>query len=137
MNDSEKTEYDACFKMLSLYTASRRQDMTIVAAAQAAVLTVVGGQLLSMQLEHFLLSLVALFVTVMGLNADRRHSAYMYGYIKRARAIEDQNGMELLKQGYEEVKRTKCLVSNSITFPIYYAVFASLWLIVWLLNIFR
>lgn len=77
-----KAEYEACFKMLNLYTTSRRQDMTIVAAAQAAVLAIVARNILNFELHHFLLSLVALFVTLMGLNSDRRHSAYMKGYIK-------------------------------------------------------
>ena len=136
MKPSAIAEYDACFKMLNLYTNTRRQDMTIVAAAQAIVLTIVAENLLSLELSHFLLSLIALFVTLMGFNADRRHSAYMRGYIKRARTIEDQDDMELLKEGYEEVKRTKLLISNSVTFQIYYGLFAVLWIAIWIANIF-
>jgi len=44
--------------------------------------------------------------------------------------------MQLLSLGIQEVENKKLLVSNSVIFPLYYAVFFIAWLIVWILNIF-
>jgi hypothetical protein len=60
----------------------------------------------------------------------------MSGYMRRAKEIESEYGMQLLSLGIQEVKNKKLLVSNSVIFPVYYAFFFMAWLIVWILNIF-
>ena len=131
-----RLEYEAALEQYRQLTSLRRQDMTFVTTTQAAILTIVGTKLLNLDASGFLLSLIAVFVLCLGINSERRLSGYMSGYMRRAKEIESEYGMQLLSLGIQEVKNKKLLVSNSVIFPVYYAFFFMAWLIVWILNIF-
>ena len=131
-----RLEYEAALEQYRQLTSLRRQDMTFVTTTQAAILTIVGTKLLNLDASGFLLSLIAVFVLCLGINSERRLSGYMSGYMRRAKEIESEYGMQLLSLGIQEVKNKKLLVSNSVIFPLYYAFFFMAWLIVWILNIF-
>lgn len=131
-----RLEYEAALEQYRQLTSLRRQDMTFVTTTQAAILTIVGTKLLNLDASGFLLSLIAVFVLCLGINSERRLSGYMSGYMRRAKEIESEYGMQLLSLGIQEVENKKLLVSNSVIFPLYYAVFFIAWLIVWILNIF-
>ena len=131
-----RLEYEAALEQYRQLTSLRRQDMTFVTTTQAAILTIVGTKLLNLDASGFLLSLIAVFVLCLGINSERRLSGYMSGYMRRAKEIESEYGMQLLSLGIQEVENKKLLVSNSVIFPVYYAFFFMAWLIVWILNIF-
>ncbi|NJL40744.1 MAG: hypothetical protein HC840_14355 [Leptolyngbyaceae cyanobacterium RM2_2_4] len=131
-----RLEYEAALEQYRQLTSLRRQDMTFVTTAQAAILTIVGTKLLNLDAAGFLLSLIAVFVLFLGINSERRLSGYMSGYMRRAKEIESDYGMQLLSFGTQELKSKKLLISNSVIFPLYYAFFLIAWLIVWILNIF-
>jgi hypothetical protein len=132
-----KLEYQAALEQYRQLTSLRRQDMTFVTTAQAAILTIVGSKILSLDASGFLLSMVAVFALFLGMNSERRLSGYMSAYIRRAKEIESEYGMQLLSFGIQELRNKKLLISNSIIFPLYYSFFLVVWVIVWILNIFR
>jgi hypothetical protein len=118
-----KLEYEAALEQYRQLTSLRRQDMTFVTTAQAAILTIVGSKLLSLDASGFLLSLIAIFALFLGINSERRLSGYMSGYMRRAKEIESEYGMQLLSFGTQELRNKKLLISNSIIFPLYYSFF--------------
>jgi uncharacterized membrane protein AbrB (regulator of aidB expression) len=131
-----KLEYEAALEQYRQLTSLRRQDMTFVTTAQAAILTIIGSKLLNLDASGFLLSLVAVFALFLGINSERRLSGYMSGYMRRAKEIESEFGMQLLSCGIQELRNKKLLISNSIIFPLYYSFFCVAWVFVWILNIF-
>lgn len=131
-----KLEYEAALEQYRQLTSLRRQDMAFVTTVQAAILTIVGNKLLSLDASGFLLSLIAAFVLFLGINSERRLSGYMAGYMQRAKDIESEYGMKLLTFG-RAFKDKKLIISNSIVFPLYYFFFFVAWFIVWMLNIFK
>ena len=129
-----KVEYENALEHYRHYTGLRRQDMAFVTTVQAAVLTIIGGNLRSLDLANLLLSFIAFFVLLLGINNERRLTAYMAGYMKRATQIETHYKMSLLVEGRQEVLNRKLLFSNVVIFPIYYFIFAIAWIVVWVLN---
>jgi uncharacterized membrane protein AbrB (regulator of aidB expression) len=131
-----KLEYGAALDQYRQLTTLRRQDMTFVTTVQAAILTIVGSKLLSLDTSSFLLSLIAVFVLFLGLNTERRLSMYIAGYMQRAKEIESEYGMKLfsLDRGLQD---KKLILSNSVVFPLYYCFFCGAWFIVWMLNLFK
>jgi|GEM_PF-6858752 len=130
-----KVEYENALELYRHYTGLRRQDMAFVTTVQAAALTIIGKNLLSLDASSLLLSIIAFFVLLLGLNNERRITAYMTGYIKRANQIEADHDMSLLMEGRKEVSNRKLLISNTIIFPLYYFIFASAWVVVWVINL--
>lgn len=128
-------EYESALNMTQHFSTLRRQDMAFVIAVQAAVFTLVGKNLLHLDLASFFLSLVAAFVLLLGINSERRLSAYIVGYMKRATQIESECGMQLLHLAKVEVDRQKWLFSNRSVFLFYYYIFLISWIIIWILNI--
>jgi hypothetical protein len=132
--DLAKVEYENALDLYRHYTSLRRQDMAFVTTVQAAALTIIGKNLLSLDASNLLLSVIAFFVLVLGFNNERRITAYMTGYIKRANQIETDHNMSLLVEGRKEVSKRKLLFSNTIIFPLYYFIFAAAWVVVWVIN---
>lgn len=132
--ETAKVEYEIALEEWRHYANLRRQDMAFVTTIQGAVLTIVGSKLLRLDAPG-LLSITAFFVLLLGINSERRLSAYMTGYIRRAREIESEHGMSLLPLGWDEVKSRKLLFSNRIVFPLYYFVFILVWVSIWALNL--
>jgi hypothetical protein len=132
--ESVKVEYENALEMYRHYTGLRRQDMAFVTTVQAAALTIIGKNLLSLDTSNLLLSIIAFFVLLLGFNSERRITAYMAGYMKRANQIETDHDMFLLVEGRKEVLKRKLLISNTIIFPLYYFIFAATWVIVWIIN---
>ncbi|MBE9029953.1 hypothetical protein IQ266_09460 [filamentous cyanobacterium LEGE 11480] len=133
--DLAKLEYETALEQYRQFTSLRRQDMTFVTTVQAAVLTIIGKNLLKLDGAHFLLSLVAVFVLFLGINSERRLAGYMTAYMRRTNEIEAEYGMKLTLMSAQEVKTKRLLVSNAIIFPLYYAVFLIAWGVVWILNL--
>ena len=135
ITDSEALEYESALEFYRQYTDVRRHDMAFITTAQGAVFTIIGKDLLAMNLSSFLLSGIAVFLLLLGLNSERRLTAYMGAHMKRAKEIENLRKMTLLSDAYAQVTRRKLLLSNTLTFPVYYALFALVWVVVWLVNI--
>jgi len=133
--EQAKAEYDTGLRQFQLNSSLRRQDMAFVTTVQAAVLTIAGSKLLSLDFPSFLLSVIAFFVLLLGLNSERRLAAYMAGYLRRAKQIESEYGMSMLSEGWNEIQGRRFLVSNSKVFPIYYSIFILAWLIIWVWNL--
>lgn len=129
-----KVEYDNAVKQCQLMEGLRRQDMMFTTTVQAAILTIIGVKATHLDLVNFLLTGIAFFVLVLGLNSERRIAKYTAVYMQRAREIESEYGMSLLSLGKSEVQKRKLLFSNSLLFPLYYLIFILAWLIVWLMN---
>ena len=136
MTQSESLEYASALDLYRHYTNLRRYDMAFVTTAQGAVLTIIGKDLMTMNLPCVLLSLIAFFLLLLGLNSERRLTAYMSAYIRRAKEIESKRKMVLLSSAYSDVSQRRFLVSNTLTFPLYYGIFALSWLLIWTANIF-
>jgi hypothetical protein len=132
-----KVEYEIGLGQYQLNSSLRRQDMAFVTTVQAAVLTITGSKLLSLDFSGFLLSAIAFFVLLLGLNSERRLAGYMEGYMLRARQIEAEYGMTILSHSWNKVKRRRLLFSNAKMFPIYYCIFILAWLIIWMWNLLK
>lgn len=130
-----KVEYENALEQYRHYTSLRRQDMAFVTTVQVAVLTIIGANLRNLDLANLLLSIIAFFVLLLGINNERRLTAYMAGYMKRATQIETDYEMSLLVKGRQEVLNRKLLLSNIVVFQLYYFVFSVVWVVVWVLNV--
>ncbi len=135
MWERDKLEYEHAFLQFQHHSTLRRQDMAFVTTVQVAVFSIIGQKILSMDLVSTVLSLFAFFVCVMGLNNERRLSAYMTGYMARARQIESNNDMTLAASGRNELKKRKFLFSNTTLFPLYYVITLAVWLVIWAQNL--
>lgn len=133
----ERTEYTECLNMFRHFGNSRRRDMAFITTAQGVVLTVVGQNLLNLNLSLFILTVIAVFLLITGFNNERRLSAYMRGYIKRAKYLENKIGMNFLAEGFKEIQNTNYIVSNMHTFSAYYVFFTFAWISIWILNFFK
>ena len=133
--EQAKTEYQCANANYNHFSDIRRQDMAFATTVQAAVLTIVNSHLLDLNTPKFLLTLIAFLVLVIGINSERRVSAYMAGYMVRAKQIEDSYSMALLHEGTRAVQGTKLLLPNRRTFLLYYTAFIAAWLVIWLLNV--
>jgi hypothetical protein len=133
--DMAKEEYSSALGMFRHFSGLRRQDMAFVTTVQAAILTIIGSRLLSLDFSSFLLSTIAFFVLLLGLNSERRLSAHMSGEMRRARQIEAEHGMTLLSVAYSEIGNRKLLMKNDVVFPLYYFIFIIAWVIIWILNL--
>lgn len=129
-----KTEYESAMEEYRHYTTIRRQDMAFVTTTQIAILTIIGDNIVALDLSKLLLSFVAFFILIQGLNSELRMSAYLSGYKNRAKDIERSQGMRLLKSGEEAVKHQKFQISNRKMFPVYYIVFMLVWVGIWVIN---
>lgn len=132
---TEEVEYRTAIELYCQFTDIRRQDIAFITTAQGAVLTIIGTELLKMSISDLLLSVIAVVLLVIGLNSERRLTAYMKGYMERARDIEDKAEMSLLRQAHDEVLKRKGLISNALAFPCYYGAFVLVWVVVWVFNI--
>lgn len=130
-----KLEYETAWEENRHNNSLRRQDMAFVTTFQAVVLTIIGSNILSLDLSNILLSLIAFFVLILGLNSERRLSAYVGGHMVRATEIEKQYGMSVFAEGRKEVQGKRFLISNRIMFPTFYFVFIIVWITIWVLNI--
>jgi 1,4-dihydroxy-2-naphthoate octaprenyltransferase len=130
-----RLEYEQALNQYQNCTVLRRQDMAFVTTAQGAVLAVLGPKLLELDFTGFLLSFIACFLLVLGLNSERRLSRYMDAYSKRAIDIEDKLGLSLIKDGSAEAHNKRLLYSNSTMFPIYYSLLILGWAVIWIRNI--
>ncbi|HEV2706254.1 MAG TPA: hypothetical protein VGV59_10045 [Pyrinomonadaceae bacterium] len=133
--DVAKEEYSNALGLFRHFSGLRRQDMAFVTTVQAAILTIIGSKLLSLDFSSFLLSSIAFFVLLLGLNSERRLAAHMFGEMLRARQIEAEHGMALLSVAYSEVENRKLLMKNNLVFPLYYFIFIVAWVIIWILNL--
>jgi hypothetical protein len=128
-------EYQTAIEQYQHCTTLRRQDLAFVTTAQGAALTIIGKDLLRLDLGSIVLSVVAFLLLLLGLNSERRLAAYMKGYLARALEIESAYDLRILRRGAAEVQRRRALLSNSIMFPVYYVLFACAWLLIWSLNV--
>jgi hypothetical protein len=133
--DKAKTEYDNAISQYRHFMSIRRTDMAFVTTVQAAVLTIVKPNLLKLDESSFFLTLLVFLLLFVGANSERRISAYMQGYMNRAKQIERDHGMSLLHQASEEVKNVKFVFSNRKAFLLYYAAFILVWLVIWGINL--
>ncbi|MCA1566434.1 MAG: hypothetical protein LC803_12495 [Acidobacteria bacterium] len=132
--DIAREEYSSALGLFRHFSSLRRQDMAFVTTVQAAILTIIGSKLLSLDFSSFLLSTIAFFVLLLGLNSERRLAAHMQGEMSRAKQIEEAYGMTLLSTAYKEVESRKMLMENKVVFPLYYFIFIIAWIIIWTLN---
>jgi hypothetical protein len=132
-----KVEYESALEHYRHHSSLRRRDMFFAVTIQGAVLAIVGEDLPSLGLVGFLLSFVAFFALLASINAERRVSAYMAGYMQRANQIEAEYGMSLLSMGRAEVKTRKALFSNTLVFPLCHLIFIVAWIGIWGWNLLR
>jgi type IV secretory pathway VirB3-like protein len=105
-----QVEYDKAISEYSHYSVLRRQDMAFVTTVQAAALTIIGTKLLTLDASSFLLSFIAFFVLLIGINSEYRLAAYMVGNLKRAKQIELEYGMTRLIIVAEKVNRRRLVI---------------------------
>ena len=134
MKDEAKTEYEGALAQYRHFASLRRQDMMFVTVVQGAVLAVIKEDVFGLTSAHVLLTVVAILVAMLGLNSERRLSAYMRGYMRRAKDIEDKNQMSFLHDGTVEVNKRKLPLPNLVAFSICYVAFMTAWPVIWIAN---
>lgn len=133
--ETAQVEYQNALEQ-SRHTANlRRRDMAFVTTVQAAVFTIIGSNLLSLSFPNFMLSLIAFFVLLLGINSERRLSVYLSSYIERAIQIEKEYGLKLLSLGGTKVRNQRLILSNIAIFSLYFTILLIAWIVVWLLNL--
>jgi hypothetical protein len=134
LSDNAKTEYQAGLEHFRSMSSLRRQDMAFTTTVQAAIFTIIGSRLLQLGISDFILSVIACFVLLLGLNSERRLASYMDGYMRRVAEIETDHGMSMFSRAGH---KKRFLVSNAKMFPIYYGVFVAAWLVLWIWNLWK
>ena len=134
MDENLKTEYEIAIKLHRQNTEIRRKDLALIITVQGALLTIIGNSILKMDFSHLLLAFVGLSLLFVGLNNERRLTAYMEGYMKRAQELEQKLDMKLLKEGWDSVQSKSFLFSNTKTFPLFYFVFIIVWIGILIFN---
>jgi len=129
------TEYDIALKQFRHFSTLRRQDMLFVTTVQGVTLTIIGKNLLCMKATHIVLSCIAFAVILLGINSERRLSAYMDANAQRARIIEGQHGMSLLSGAHANIQSRKCMFSNTTVFKAFYSMLLIAWFVIWILNV--
>jgi len=130
--DLARMEYEQALNQYQNCTVLRRQDLAFVTTAQGAVLAVLGPRLIEPDFTSFLLSFIACFLLVLGLNSERRLSRYMDAYFRKAVEIEEELGLSLINDGAKDTRRKKLLFSNSQMFPVYYSLSIIGWIVIWI-----
>lgn len=122
-------EYEAALDHYRHFSSLRRQDMAFVTTVQGAALAILGPELVRLaDPRSWLLSLIAVLVLLLGLNSERRASAYMTRFACRAREIESQWGMHLLSSLPQGLPKRRVLISNATVFPLFYVVSIAAWM---------
>lgn len=137
--DIVQVEYQAAMEQYRHYTVLRRQDMAFVTTVQVAILTIIGAKAQSLDFSSFLLSLMAFFVLLLGINSELRLATYMSGYKQRAKDIEEENRLNIVtgaSKRVEQMEKNMFNITNRKIFPLYYSVFALIWIAVWLTNLY-
>jgi len=137
--DVAQFEYKVALEQYRHYTILRRQDMVFVTTVQVAILTIINAKLQLLDLPSFLLSLVAFFVLVLGLNSELRLASYMYAYKERVMEIELSNNLDIVRNtsiSGKGQKKFRFNLSNRVMYPFHYCIFIAAWLAVWGSNIF-
>jgi hypothetical protein len=132
-----KVEYENALAQYRHYTSLRGQDMMFVTTVQAAVLTIIGPKLPNLDFAYFLLSVVAFFALLVGINSQWRLSAYMAGFMQRAMQIETEYGMSFLSVGKREVDKKKLLRTTAFVFSFYHLIFILAWIVIWIWNLLK
>jgi len=115
------TEYEAALEQYRHFTGLRRQDMLFVTAIQGAALTIIGGDLLHMKAAYIALSCIAFVVILLGMNSERRLTAYMGSYARR--------------DAYASVQGCRFMFSNARVFLLFYVLLLLAWLVIWIVNV--
>jgi hypothetical protein len=135
--DTEKLEYKQANEWWRTLCNMRHRDIVFFTAIEVAIITVLRTQLLNLQVEGIILSIIGFFIALIGLNNECRLYKYLCGFRERARQIEDNQEMTL-------ISKTQYLVGNSmfqkikssLVFRLYYAFIAAIWLVLWILQPF-
>ena len=133
--DVAKTEYENALEHYRHYTDLRGKDAIFTTTVQVGVLTIIGSNLPTLNLAGFLLSIVAFFSILLGINNMRRLSAYLNGFSNRAIEIEKKFGMSLISQGKKEVNKKRISPPSAVLFLFYHYIFLLVWIVIWIWNL--
>lgn len=116
----------------------RRRDIAFFTAAEAAILTIIGKDLLALSSAYAILSCMGFVIALIGINNERRLYSYIQGFRKRAEEIEENDDGPMFSIHYarEKVKGLQgTTIPSTIAFQIYYTLFALAWVAIWFLNV--
>lgn len=135
--DIAKTEYENALQHYRHFTDLRGRDAIFTTTVQVGVLTIIGSKLPILNLTGFLLSIVAVFSVLLGINNMRRLSAYLNGFSSRAIEIEKNFGMSLISRGKKEVSQKRISPPSAVLFLLYHYIFLLVWIIIWVWNLLK
>jgi hypothetical protein len=139
--DRALAEYQSAFEQYRHFVTVRRQDLLFVTTIQGAVLTIIRGSIThsdpttSLHTAEIMLSLLAFFVVLLGLNNERRLSAYMEGCIQSIQRIEKQFDLKLFTTGARLAKQRRLTVGVEAAFTTFYIFLLLGWMAIWALDI--
>jgi hypothetical protein len=134
--EKERFEYEMASEYWRHFSSLRRQELSFVILVQGGVLTIIGEKLLHLTPAHSFLSIIAFLVILLGLNSERRLSAYQGGNYHRMQEIEATCGMRLWTVAVNDVRGRKLSFNNAKTLPVFYIILAVGWVFIWICNLF-
>jgi hypothetical protein len=135
--DTEKLEYKQANEWWRTLSTMRRRDIAFFTAIEVAIITIIRTQLLNLQVEGIILSIIGFFIALIGLNNEYRSYKYLCGFRERARQIEEKQEMTLISSTQNLVSNSQFHKMNtSSAFRLYYALIAVIWLVLWILQPF-
>ena len=135
LKESEKLEYLQANEWWRTLSQMRRRDIALFTALQGAILTIVGKNLLTLEIDGFALSIIGFLIAIIGFNNEYRLYAYLFNFRKRAIEIEKNHNMSLLYYSHRIVREKRFMLGSSLTFRIYYTIIAIGWVLLWVTNI--
>jgi hypothetical protein len=88
IKESEKLEYAQSNEWWRTLSSMRRRDLALFTAIEGAILTILSAQLLNLQTDGIILSIIGFIVSLLGLNNERRLYRYLFRFRERAIDIE-------------------------------------------------
>ncbi len=127
ISENDKLEYLEAIRLWQDDSRLRRQGLTFFATFQGIILTVIFKVDGDTSIQFLLLATLAMFVTLLSLNNDRRLSHYMGAYENRLIEIEKKNNLSLVHMIADVSKNRTPLLTNDMVFGTFFTLIAMGW----------
>ena len=140
ISENDKLEYQEAIKLWQDDSRLRRQGLTFSATFQGIIMAVLSKGYGDNPIIFISLATLAMFVSLLSLNNDRRLSCYMGAYETRLIEIEKVNSLSLVHKIIDVAKKRTPFLTNEVLFGTFFTILAIGWgvSIIWrLLTIFK
>jgi hypothetical protein len=127
ISENDKLEYQEAIKLWQDDSRLRRQGLTFSATFQGIIMAVLSKGYGDNPIIFISLATLAMFVSLLSLNNDRRLSCYMGAYEARLIEIEKENSLSLVHKIIDVAKKRTPFLTNEVVFGTFFTTLAIGW----------